>query len=60
MSGFRTLIVSALVGIFGVLNGLDWTSTLGSTKAGWIVTGIGAVMAILRVFTTTPVGVTKP
>lgn len=56
MTGWRTLIFSVLVAIVGVLSATDWVQLLGSTKAGFIVTGIGVVSAILRVMTTTPLG----
>jgi len=57
MTGYRTIIVAVLVAIFGALQGLDWVHLVPDARvAGWIVSGIGLVMFVLRWFTTTPVG----
>lgn len=55
LTGWKTLIFSLIVAVIGVLSATDWVQLLGSTKAGWIVTGIGIVSAILRTVTSTPV-----
>lgn len=60
MTGYKTIIVAALVAVFGALQGLDWVHllpmTTGPETAGWIATGIGVVMGILRFLTNTPIG----
>lgn len=61
MTGYRTLIVAALVAIVGALQGLDWASFLPSdpTTVGWIITGLGVVMGVLRFLTTGAIGEKK-
>lgn len=56
LTGWKTLIFSAAVALLGVAQSADWTNLLGSSHAGYVVMGIGAVGAILRLFTSTPVG----
>ena len=57
MAGYKTVIVAALVAVFGALQGMDWVHLIpDQAAAGWIVSGIGAVMFALRWFTTTPIG----
>lgn len=57
MTGYRTVAVAALVAVFGALQGLDWVHMIPDVQtAGWITTGIGIVMTVLRFMTTTPVG----
>jgi hypothetical protein len=57
LKGYRTLIVAAAISIVGALQGLDWVSLLpgNSQAAGWVVTGLGIAMMVLRTITTTPV-----
>lgn len=55
LKGWKTLIFSASVALIGVLQAADWVSLLGSETAGYVVTGIGIVSAILRFMTDTPV-----
>lgn len=58
MTGWKTLIVAALVTIVGALQGLDVAALIPESPqaAGWIVTGLGVVMGVLRFMTSTPVG----
>ena len=56
LTGWKTLIFSAAVALLGVAQAADWTNLLGASKAGYIVAGIGAIGAVLRLFTSTPVG----
>jgi hypothetical protein len=57
LKGYRTLIVAASIAVIGALQGLDWVSLLpgNSQSAGWVVTGLGIAMMVLRTITTTPV-----
>ena len=55
MKGLKTLIVSLLLAVFGVLEGTDLTQFLSEENAGLAVTIIAVIMAGLRVVTTTPV-----
>jgi hypothetical protein len=57
LSGYKTVIVAALVAIFGGLQGLDWITLVPNAQtAGWVTAAIGVVMFILRTVTTTPIG----
>lgn len=56
LQGWKTLIFSSAVALVGVLSATDWVQLLGSTKAGWVVTAIGVVSALLRFATTGAVG----
>jgi hypothetical protein len=57
LKGYRTLIIAIGIAVVGAQQGLDWISLLpgNSQAAGWIVTGLGVAMMILRTITTTPV-----
>lgn len=57
MKGYRTFIVSAIMAIFGVLAIADWNAIIDNPQAGVVALLSAVVMAILRVFTTTPPGV---
>lgn len=57
LKGYRTFVVSALMAIFGVLAIADWNAIIDNPQAGVVALFSAMVMAILRVFTTTPPGV---
>lgn len=57
LKGYRTFIASALMAIFGVLAIADWNAFLDNPQSGIMAVGSAILMAILRVFTTTPPGV---
>jgi len=55
--GWWTLIASLVFVILGQLQTWDWITLIQDPKtAGWIMTGIGILMAALRVITSTPIG----
>lgn len=56
LKGYRTLAFNSLVAILGVAQTFDWTTVLGSSTAGMVVTGIGVAGMVLRTVTDTPVG----
>jgi hypothetical protein len=56
MKGWRTLGINLAIATFGVLEATDWTSLIGSDKAGWIVTAIAVANMVLRSLTTTQIG----
>lgn len=56
MKGWRTLALNLCISIFGVLEAADWSSLIGSERAGWALGCIGIANMILRTLTTTPVG----
>jgi hypothetical protein len=57
MKGYRTFIVSALMAVFGVLAIADWNAIIDNPQAGVVALVSAVIMAVLRVFTTTPPGV---
>lgn len=59
MKGYRTFLVSGLMAIFGVLAIADWNAIIDNPQAGVVALGSAIIMAILRVFTTTPPGVSS-
>jgi len=54
--GWKTIILNAVVAVFGVLEATDWVNTVGSDKAGIVATVLAVVGMVLRYFTTTPLG----
>lgn len=60
LAGWKTLIFSVGVAVIGVLSATDWVQLLGSTKAGYVVTAIGILSAVLRFATSTPVMSSEP
>lgn len=56
LTGWKTLIFNAAVSLLGVAQSADWTNILGSQNAGYAAIGVGIVGAVLRLFTSTPVG----
>lgn len=57
LTGWKTLIFSVGVALFGVAQAADWTHIISNPQtAGYVVTGIGVLAGVLRMFTSTPVG----
>lgn len=61
LSGWKTIIVGALVALVGSLQGMDFASVLPNDPqtVGWIGTGLGLAMIVLRFLTTGPAGGAK-
>jgi hypothetical protein len=57
-TGYRTVLLGAVITVVGALQGLDWAALIphNPQAAGWVVSGIGVVMTVLRFVTSTPVG----
>lgn len=53
--GWKTLIFSAAIAVFGVLETFDWTTVFSEDKAGIAITIIGIISAGLRFVTKSPV-----
>jgi hypothetical protein len=58
LTGYRTVLLGAVVTVVGALQGLDWVALLPNSPqvAGWVVSGIGVTMTVLRFITSTPIG----
>ena len=54
LKGWKTFIVALAVAVFGALESFDFTQFLDQDIAGYVVTGIGVVMFVLRALTSTP------
>jgi len=53
-AGKKTAFVSLLLVIFGAIQGFDWASLVTDPQmVGWMTTGIGVVMFVLRAVTST-------
>lgn len=57
MTGWKTVIIGALVALVGFLQGIDWIQLIPNnpTTVGWVVSGLGVVMFVLRTLTSTPI-----
>lgn len=56
----KLMWLGAAATVVGSLQSLDWVSLLGSTKAGWVVMGLGVATMLLRAITDKPItGVIK-
>jgi len=56
ITGWKTVVISLLVTIFGALEAFDFTAILTPEISGYVVTAIGVVMFILRALTKTAIG----
>jgi len=54
LNGWKTFVVALFIAIFGALESFDFTQFLDADIAGYVVSGIGVVMFILRAITSTP------
>lgn len=58
MQGWKTVIFGAVVALVGFLQGVNWEQIIPNdpTVVGWITSGIGVAVVVLRFVTKTPVG----
>lgn len=56
LKGYRTYLVAVLVALFGFLAEVDWVKVIDDPKGGLGLIIGGALMAAMRVITTTPPG----
>lgn len=56
MKGFRTIILAVAVTAVGAVQATDFVQLIPDDPqtVGWIMTGLGVAMALLRQLTTTP------
>jgi len=55
LTGYKTLIFSALTALLGVATTFDWTTVVNVQTSGYILIGIGAISSILRFLSKGPV-----
>jgi len=56
VKGWKTMIVSAVLAIVGVLQTADWATVVSPSHVGPTILGIAILVAVLRAMTDTPVG----
>ena len=56
LKGWKTMIVSTVLAIIGVLQTADWATIVSPQHVGPTILGIAIVVAVLRAATDTPVG----
>lgn len=54
LNGYKTFVAALAITIFGALEAFDFTQFLNADTAGYVTTGLGIVMFILRALTSTP------
>ncbi len=54
--GWRTVILSVLLAVAGVLQTADWATIVPPTQVGPVILCVGILVAVLRALTDTPVG----
>jgi hypothetical protein len=54
--GWRTVILSAVLAVAGVLQTADWANIVGPGEVGPVLLAVGILGAVLRAATDTPMG----
>lgn len=54
--GWRTMLLSVLLAVVGVLQTADWATIVGPGQVGPALLGVAIAVAVLRALTDTPVG----
>ena len=54
--GWRTILLSVLLAVVGVLQTADWATIVGPKQVGPAMLTVAIVVAVLRTLTDTPVG----
>lgn len=54
--GWRTVALSVVIAVAGVLQTTDWATIVGPRQVGPVMLAIGILVAVLRALTDTPVG----
>ena len=54
--GWRTVALSTLLAIVGVLQTADWATIVAPRQVGPVMLAVGILVAVLRTLTDTPVG----
>jgi hypothetical protein len=56
IKGWKTVVVSAVLAVVGVLQTADWATIVSPSRVGPTILGIAILVAVLRSMTDTPVG----
>jgi phage-related minor tail protein len=56
VKGWKTVVVSAVLAIVGVLQTADWATIVRPQLVGPTILGVAALVAVLRTLTDTPIG----
>lgn len=56
VKGWRTVLLSVLLAVVGVLQTADWATIVGPRQVGPTMLAIAIVVAVLRALTDTPMG----
>ena len=56
LKGWRTMLVSVVLAVVGVLQTADWATIVAPRQVGPVMLAIGILVAVLRTLTDTPVG----
>jgi hypothetical protein len=56
MKGWKTMLVSIVIAVVGVLQSADWATIVSPQNVGPVMLGIGVLVAVLRAITSTPLG----
>jgi hypothetical protein len=56
MKGWRTLIIMSAIAVIGVAQQADWANLVPAADVGYVMAGIGAAGAFLRLITNTSPG----
>jgi hypothetical protein len=57
VKGWRTVMLSVLLAVVGVLQTADWATIVPPRQVGPVMLVIAIVVAVLRVLTDTPLGI---
>jgi len=56
VKGWKTMAVSAVLAVIGVLQTADWATIVSPQRVGPTILGVAILVAVLRSVTDTPVG----
>ncbi|MEJ0097803.1 MAG: hypothetical protein WDM84_07590 [Bauldia sp.] len=56
VKGWKTVAVSAVLAVVGVLQTADWATIVSPQRVGPTILGVAVLVALLRTLTDTPIG----
>lgn len=60
LKGWKTFLVALGLAVFGALESFDFTEFLTEENAGYVTTGVGILVFVLRALTSTPLFSSQP